>query len=329
MRAECCPEGNARVASIMADGIDDHRLRYLFAAAQHGSVRAAADALGVNSSVVSRQISLLEQSLDVLLLERHSRGVRATEAGSLLVEHFHRRVADRDDTIAKLRDIQGLRRGNIDVAVGEGFVSDLMSGSLRSFWKRHPRLTMSLRVGGTNDIMRWVAEDQVHIGLVYNPPGNSAIRSCAASRQPICLIARRDHPLIRKGSPVSLRDVKELPLGLLHASYGARQVVAMAEAAEKVGLSPVFTTSSFAALGEFVKAGLGVTLLPPFSLAAEIAGGALAAIPVRSPILMTPEAHVITRAGRELSNAAKSFLRHVTTQMRSFAASPATRRSPR
>jgi DNA-binding transcriptional LysR family regulator len=106
---------------------------------------------------------------------------------------------------------------------------------------------------------------------------------------------------------------------LLHASYGVRQVIAVAEAAEKVGLSPVFSTSSFGALGEFVKAGLGVPLLPPFSLAAEIASGALAAIPVKSPVLLTPEAHVITRSGRELSNAAKSFLRHVTTQMRSFA----------
>jgi DNA-binding transcriptional LysR family regulator len=313
----------------MADGIDDHRLRYLFAAVHHGSVRAAADALGVNSSVVSRQISLLEQGLDVVLLERHARGVRATEAGALLVEHFHRRAADRDDMLAKLRDIQGLRRGHIDIAIGEGFVSDLMSGSLRSFWKQHPRLTMSLRVGGTNDIVRWVAEDQVHIGLVYNPPGNTGIRSCASSRQPISLIAKRDHPLIRKNGPVSLRDVKEQPLGLLHASYGVRQIIAVAEAAEKIGLSPVFTTSSFAALGEFVKAGLGVTLLPAFSLAAEIASGALAAIPVRSPILTTPEAHVITRSGRELSNAAKSFLRHVTTQMRSFAGVAATRRSGR
>ena len=311
--------GNARLASIMADGMDDHRLHYLFAAVHHGSVRAAADALGVNSSVVSRQISLLEQGLDVVLLERHSRGVRATEAGALLVEHFHRRAADRNDTLAKLRDIQGLRRGHIDVAIGEGFVSDLMSGSLRSFWRQHPRLTMSLRVGVTNDIVRWVAEDQVHIGLVYNPPGHAGIRSCAASRQPISLIAKRDHPMIRKNSPVSLRDVKEQPLGLLHASYGVRQVIAVAEATEKVGLSPVFTTSSFAALGEFVKAGFGVTLLPPFSLATEIASGALAAIPVKSPVLMTPEAHVITRSGRELSNAAKSFLRHVTTQMRSFA----------
>ena len=248
--------------------------------------------LGVNSSVVSRQISLLEQGLDVVLLERHSRGVRATEAGALLVEHFHRRAADRDDTLAKLRDIQGLRRGHIDVAIGEGFVSDLMSGSLRSFWKQHPRLTMSLLVGGTNDIVRWVAEDQVHIGLVYNPPSHAGIRSCASSRQPISLIAKRDHPLIRKNDLVRFRDVKEQPLGLLHASYGVRQVIAVAEAAEKIGLSPVFTTSSFAALGEFVICRLGVTLLPPFSLlAAEIASGALAAIPVKSPVLMTPEAH--------------------------------------
>jgi hypothetical protein len=71
----------------------------------------------------------------------------------------------------------------------------------------------------------------------------------------------------------------------------------------------VFTTRSFVALGEFVKARLGITLLPAFSLAAEIASGALAAIAAKSAILTTPEAHVMTRSSRELSNAAKSFPR--------------------
>ena len=85
----------------MSNAIDENRLRYLFEAARYGAVRAAADALGVNPSVVSRQIALLERELDAALLDRHSRGVRPTEAGELLIEHYRRHAVDRDDTLAK------------------------------------------------------------------------------------------------------------------------------------------------------------------------------------------------------------------------------------
>ena len=45
----------------MNTALDDHRLRYLFEAIRLGSVRAAADHLDVNPSVVSRQIAQLER----------------------------------------------------------------------------------------------------------------------------------------------------------------------------------------------------------------------------------------------------------------------------
>jgi DNA-binding transcriptional LysR family regulator len=304
----------------MAHLLDENRLRYLFEAIRLGSVRAAADLLSVNPSVVSRQIAQLEKDLGVSLIERLSRGVRATEAGDLLVQRFRQWSADAEDTISKLREIQGLQRGHIDIVMGEGFVSDLMTGPLNRFWQRHPRLTMSLELAGTNDVVRAVAEDRCHIGLVYNARTDPQIRTSVSTRQPICLIARPDHPLARKGSSVQLRDIAGHPLGLMYPSYGTRQVVAMAEASERVGLSPKLTTSSISVLRHFVKADMGVTLLPAFSITADIADGSLVAIPINHSLLMSTEAQVITRLGRELPSAVSQLLRFLGAQMRAFRA---------
>jgi DNA-binding transcriptional LysR family regulator len=302
----------------MVGMLDDNRLRYLFEAARLASVRAAADALGVNPSVVSRQIAQLEKDLGVALLERLSRGVRATEAGELLVQRYRQWLADSDDTIAKLREIQGLRRGHIDIVLGEGFVADLMSGPLDRFWQRHDRLSLSLDLAGTNDVVTAVAEDRSHIGLVFNARPDPRIHCWASVRQPICLIARPDHPLARPGKAVSFRDIASLPLGLMHARYGTRQIVATVETSAGIGLIPKLTTSSINVLRHFVKTGMGVSLLPAFAVTADLSDRSLVAIRIDHPLLLSTQAQIITRLGRELPESARRLLRDLVAGMVSF-----------
>ena len=302
----------------MMSALNDHRLAYLFEAVSLGSIRAAADVMQVNPSVISRQIAQLEKDTGVKLIERLSRGVRATEAGALLVQRHRQWTADREDTLAKLREFQGLKRGHIDIVLGEGFVSDLMSGPLVQFWQRNPQLTMSFDLAGTSDVVAAVAEDRCHIGLVYNPPPDRRLRVMAATRQPICLIARPDHTLATREKPPTLKDISASPIGLMYANYGTRQVVRLAEATEKIALQPKLVTSSINVLRHFARAGMGVTLLPAFSITADIAEGALVALPIDNPLLSGTEAQVVTRSGRELPAAAAHLLRFLIGHMQAF-----------
>lgn len=302
----------------MDSRIDSHRLRYLFEAVHFGSVRGAAEALGVNPSVVSRQIAQLETDIGIVLIERHSRGIRPTESGSLLIEYFRRQTADHADTLAKLREIQGLQRGHIDVILGEGFVSDLMLGPLRTFWELYPRLTMTFELAGTSEVARQIADDRAHLGLVYNAPSDPRIRVVAESRRPLCLVCRSDHLLAQFSRPVTLREIAAFPLGLMQPSYGTRHLIAMAEASEKLVLSPKLTTSSINVLRHFVMAGLGVTLLPSFSVARDIADGALVAIDIDNPLLCAAEAQIIVRVGRQLPDAVIRLLRFLSSKMLAF-----------
>lgn len=303
--------------------LDQHRLHYLHETIRLGSVRAAAEALDVNASVISRQIALLEAELGISLIERLSRGIRATEAGALLAERFRHWTADQADTVAKLRELQGLKRGHVDIVLGEGFVSDLMSGPLAKFWQRHPQLTMAFDLAGTTEVVNAVAEDRAHIGLVFNPGPDPRIRIATASRQPLCAILPPDHALARLNRPLKLRELEGQPLGLMHASYGTRQILAMAEAAERITLAPKLTTSAISVLRHFVTSGLGLTLLPAFAVATDLAEGALAAVPIDNRLLAASKACVITRLGRELPAAASHLLRHLGGQMRAFKAADA------
>ncbi len=65
--------------------MDWDKLKSFHAAAEAGSLTAAADRLSISQSALSRQIAALEESLGAALFQRHSRGLLLTEAGRLLL----------------------------------------------------------------------------------------------------------------------------------------------------------------------------------------------------------------------------------------------------
>ncbi|ADJ62475.1 LysR family transcriptional regulator [Herbaspirillum seropedicae] len=302
----------------MGDTLNDHRIAYLYEAVRTGSVRAAADALDIAPSAVSRQISLLEQELAVPLIERHKRGVSPTEAGALLLEYYREQRSHQSDVLAKLQEIRGLKRGSINIIMGEGFISDMVSGPIKQFCKKYPEIALVLDLAGTNEVVSAVAADEAEIGLVFNPPVEAKIVSRAVARQPMYAIVGRQFPLLGKVESVTLRELAGYPMALTHLAYGTRQLVEAATLIEKTRLTPTITTNSIAILKHFVKSELGFTLLPLFAVTTELAARELYAIPVRNALLARSEAHLITRTGRQLSTAANRLLQHLSTRMKAF-----------
>ena len=64
--------------------LDWDKLRIFHAAAEAGSFTHAADKLHLSQSAISRQISALEEGLQVALFHRHARGLLLTEQGEIL-----------------------------------------------------------------------------------------------------------------------------------------------------------------------------------------------------------------------------------------------------
>ena len=298
--------------------IKEQRLAYLYEAVSLGTVRAAADKLNLAPSAVSRQIALLEEELACTLIERHRKGVTATEAGEILLSYYRQSLSSEETCLAKLQALEGLERGHIKLAVGEGFVSDLMSGPLPEFNKRYPALTLSINMGGSNEVIRQVEEDEAHMGLLFHPTSQPNIRSQAISCQPICAIVSPDHPITQLERPLSLTQLLDYPVALQEAQFGMRQLLAMAEFQEKIRFKPVLTTDSIAVLKQFVRSEMGFTFMPAFVVSREIEDKQLVAIPIDNQLLAQGEAHMITRLGRQLSAGPHQLLQHLSAWMKAF-----------
>jgi len=298
--------------------INGKRLSYLYEAVTMGTIRAAADKLDIAPSAISRQISLLEKELACILIERHRKGVTPTEAGSILLQFYRESLSAEETCVSKLQALLGLQRGHIKLAMGDGFVGDLMLGPLSEFSRLYPELTLSISTGGSNEVIRQVEEDEAHIGLVFHPSSHPRIRSQVISCQPMYIIVSPDHPLANQSRPMQLKELLEYPVGLAESRFGVRQLLAMAEFQQKIRFDPILTTDSFTVLKNFARSNMGFTFLPYFVVSKEVKDGHLIAIPIDNTLLSSGEAHIVTRLGRHLSQGPNELLQHMKSWMKAL-----------
>ncbi len=285
-------------------------LNYFSVAVQEGTVRAAADQLNIAPSAVSRKITQLEQQLGSQLVERGRRGVKLTEAGQLLMDYVQQNQALQQTCVSALEDLHGLETGQVDLAVGEGFVNGLVGEALPPLQQEYPQLHYQLHFAGTNEVIRQVELDEVHMGLVFHPPQHPRISSHAVAKQPLMAVMTPDHPL-SGAATLAIGEVQAYPLALQTDAFGIRQLLALVEFEQRINLQPQLVTNSIAALKQFARHQQGVTVLPEFVVRQEVQQGLLTCVPLQHSLLQNGEIHLITRQGRRLLGAPQVMLQHL------------------
>lgn len=128
--------------------IDWDDVRYFLAAARGGSVRAAAERLGVNHSTVLRRIAQLEGRLGVQMFEKLPSGYRLTEAGEDVVELAEQMEASSNRLETRIfgRD-QGIR-GLLRVTLAPTLATHLLMPDFAEFARLHPDIEMEILPSG-------------------------------------------------------------------------------------------------------------------------------------------------------------------------------------
>jgi DNA-binding transcriptional LysR family regulator len=288
--------------------MSDLNLRYFFESAKLGSMRAAADKLGIAVSSISRQISQLEADLGVALIEHGRRTIKLTEAGMLLLDYHGEQVAQREVLDSRLADLKGLRSGRIDLVIGEGFISQALSGVLGRFMSTHPGILMDVRVvASSNEVARMVVEDEAHLGLAFESGSDPRSRARVSIKQPLRAIVPPGHALAERAH-IKLADLVPYNVCLPESSLRTRQLIKLAEERERVSIQPCLTSNSVSLLRDMLVSDGFVTLLPVLAVANEVASGQLIAIPVDNPILECTTVNLLSRLGRQLAPAPTRLL---------------------
>jgi DNA-binding transcriptional LysR family regulator len=106
--------------------IELRQLRYLVAAADHGSFRRAAEFLNIQQSTLSRSICQLEHATSMAIFDRSTSGIVASEMGAKVIK-MARAVLEQIETISS-SNYSSNTTGKLCI----GFCTSLSTGSLRA-----------------------------------------------------------------------------------------------------------------------------------------------------------------------------------------------------
>ena len=265
--------------------IDLAALTSLRAVDTHGSVVAAATALGFTPSAVSQQVKRLEKQTGVPLLERVGRGVILTDHGRHLVDAGGRLLADLEEVESTLHHRAGAVAGRLRVTAFSTAMRGLVAPVVRQLRDAHPDLTLSLTEREPWDTIDLVSSGQSDLGVVHRwgdlpitIPDHLA--GTAVAHDVADVIMRRDHPLAGRPA-VTPRDLVDddwiaTPEGTICRQWLTRMYAG-------TGRLPriAHTSMEFDSHLALVRAGLGIALVP--RLGRQPLGDELAAVPAHDP----------------------------------------------
>lgn len=254
-------------------------LKYFLTVVKTGSIRLASEELFVAPSAVSRQMAALEEDLGAPLFERSAKGVRLTPAGEVFASTARSIFRQMERARSEIDDLRGLKRGHVILYAVEGVVAEFLFPLLAKFNRDHPQISFEIQVTGTDDVLRALIEDRGDIGLAFNPAPAADILVLRQAVHRVVAVAPPDHPAARAGS-LSVAGLAAHTLGLPDRGFGVRRLLDEAMAREQVENRPFLQVNSIEMAKAFVRAGMGLTVLPEFAVQAEGARGEFACIPL-------------------------------------------------
>jgi LysR family transcriptional regulator, nitrogen assimilation regulatory protein len=150
----------------------DHQLRVFLEIADTGSLRLAAEKLGVTQPALSKQMRALESAMGVAVFRRNGRGMALTAFGEQVKSALQRHYAELDAALESLGGTSGSSsttlKGSITVACVNTLALYLMPDVIESLLRAHPQLKVCLLAASSPDVVEKVARGQADIGLVYD-----------------------------------------------------------------------------------------------------------------------------------------------------------------
>ncbi len=220
--------------------------------AENNSFSSAAKALKVSKSHVSKQVSKLENSLQVTLLNRTTRKITLTDPGEILFERSRHIFNELDDIYSEVTRKQKEPTGTLKISVAGAFAEEYLSKCFSSFLKKHTKIKIEIYF---NERFVDLIEEDFDLAIRYGQLESSTLISKKiASRQEF--ICASPEYLEKWGRPTSPKELIKHNCLIGHNdrwSFVKKQ---------NVKVKGPWKSNNGRALTTAVKDGLGIAKLP-------------------------------------------------------------------
>jgi DNA-binding transcriptional LysR family regulator len=244
--------------------------------ARRGSVSRAAEALYATQPTLTARLKGLEQELDAKLFVRSQRGMRLSDAGRAFLPYAERTI----DTVSSgrrlLAELARGESGQLALGAAPAVSTYVLPRILTRFRRTHPKVSLAVRTGHSEEVLELVLREQVQVGLGRSLR-HPQVEAIPLYEDELVLVVDPRHPFAEQAE-IGPDQLTEVQLILFDRTSSYHRLTS--EFFEGVGAVPrgVMELDNIDAAKKMVEQGLGVALLPHTAVAAELEGGSLRAV---------------------------------------------------
>lgn len=248
------------------------RMAVLATVVEHGSMNAAARALGTTASAVSQQVRELERAVGVTLLHRSTRKLRLTAAGERFHEGCAAMLAAARQAGQQLAQMRDAPVGELRVATPVGFAPHL-GRALAPLLAANPGLRLHLEV---DDTLIDLVQARIDLAIRFGRMPDSSWVAQRLAELPTAVCASPTY-LAARGVPATPAELAGHDWLRLARQEGG-QVVELAGpggAVERLRVAPRITSNNQLSLQQMCEAGFGLAVLVLQDVEESLRRGAL------------------------------------------------------
>lgn len=178
------------------------QLKTFVATAEHKKMSEAAKHLYVSQPTISQIISDLEKEYGTTLFERHSKELRITPAGELLLENAKKIIAIHETLEQNMKTISSKRPLRIGATMTIG--TNIMAKIVTGLEEHYPDIDAYVAVHNTDAIEEMLLHNELDIALVEGIISHEEIITSPAFEDNLCIICGKNHPLA--GKPIVMPE---------------------------------------------------------------------------------------------------------------------------
>lgn len=240
------------------------QMKYFITAAKCLNFTKAASQLYITQPALSRQISAIEEELNMQLFIRNNRSVKLTPAAVVLLDEFERIYNDYNLAIAKAANSFAGISGTVNIGILEGaYVGDLFPEVLQYFAEFYPQVKINLRNYSFNRLIEKLFSNELDliITLKFDVAGREKIEYQVIEETRDYVVVHKNHRLAN-APYVKLSDFKDDYIMMVSPEDSEESPKLIIDACKQEGFVPkVKFATSLQEEMLWVQAGVGVCIL--------------------------------------------------------------------
>jgi DNA-binding transcriptional LysR family regulator len=252
--------------------------------AETGNISQAARLLYVSQPAVSKSITSLEESINLTLFIRNSRGVKLTEEGQLLYQYTKQAFDILKQGEERLTHMKELGVGHLRIGVSSTLCKYVLLPYLNRFLKEYPHIKITIESQSTVHTLKQLENNTLDIGLVAKP-SNQKIHEFIPLYEIEDIFVSTNEYIDNLRLRERDKDIfATANIMLLDEENISRMYVEEYFNDNNIRPQHVLEVSSMDLLIEFAKTGLGVGCVIKEFVSEELEKGKLIQIPLKKPI---------------------------------------------